>query len=412
MGFLSGLVGALVEAWTEVRIHKGRVLLSLIGVAVAVCALTAVVAAGGIAERSTIEGAERSSGRPATLYVYGQPADPALAGTPEATEVMNTVWQTTLDRYGVDYASRVIYGTQRVQFADGARDVSTTGVDQPYATMHRIEVIGGSWFAPDDADRFAPAVVINEIFWDRLGRPELGTHPTVALLGAETDATAVVVGVVASNQWEVDPSMFMLADAYARTAPAADPNFGPTIPNYEMWVPPEIAAPLADAVRRDVTAALGEGASVSVDRQDYAVYDNDPFGVLKLVVGGIAGLVLLLGALGLLNIALVTVRQRIREIGVRRSFGASSGRIFFAIMMESVVATVVAGFVGVTLAILLITNPIVRDLLSQGMVTDFPPFPLDAALLGLGASTVVGALAGLIPAIVAVRVKVIDAIRY
>jgi putative ABC transport system permease protein len=126
----------------------------------------------------------------------------------------------------------------------------------------------------------------------------------------------------------------------------------------------------------------------------------------------VAGLVLLLGALGLVNIALVTLKQRIREIGVRRSFGATAGRVFFAVMMESIVATVVAGIVGVIGAVLIVTNPFVQNFISQGMVTDFPPFPVEAALLGLACATGVGALAGLLPALVAVRVKVIDAIRY
>ena len=116
-------------------------------------------------------------------------------------------------------------------------------------------------------------------------------------------------------------------------------------------------------------------------------------------------------ALGLLNISLVTVRQRVREIGIRRSFGATAGRVFFAVMMESVVATLAAGVIGVFLAVLIVTSPMATDFIGQG-VTDLPPFPLEAALIGLGAATLVGALAGLLPAIVPVRVKVIDAIRF
>jgi putative ABC transport system permease protein len=86
--------------------------------------------------------------------------------------------------------------------------------------------------------------------------------------------------------------------------------------------------------------------------------------------------------------------------------------VFFAVMMESVVATVVAGIVGVIGAVLIVKSPFVEDFISQGQVTDFPAFPVEAAILGLVCATVVGALAGLIPALVAVRVKVIDAIRY
>ncbi|MWV57572.1 ABC transporter permease [Rathayibacter sp. VKM Ac-2754] len=410
MGGLVGIAGAIVEAWTELRIHRGRVLLSLIGVAVAVAALTGVVAAGGIARQASIEQAERSSGRPASLYLSAYSTGPDGVVDNAA---LQTAWETVLERYGIDYASRTTYGSARVQFADGAVDVPVTAVDQPYAVMHRLEMEQGSWFAEGDERRLAPALVVSEIFWQRLGSPDLRTHPVVTLLGGEHDTTAVIVGVTPVSQWETEPTMMMLADAYAELEVPVDPALGGSqTPNYEMWVPLDIAEPLAAALTRDVTAALGPGIEASVNRQDYLTYDSDPFGVLTWVIGGVAGLVLALGALGLLNIALVTVRQRIREIGIRRSFGASSGRIFFSIMMESVVATVVAGVVGVTLAVILVTNPWTVDWIRQNGIDDIPPFPVEAALLGLGAATLVGALAGLVPAIVAVRVKVIDAIRY
>jgi putative ABC transport system permease protein len=80
-------------------------------------------------------------------------------------------------------------------------------------------------------------------------------------------------------------------------------------------------------------------------------------------------------------------------------------------MMESVVATVAAGAIGVIAAILLIENPILQGYIAKAVVT-VPAFPLGAAVIGIVSSTVVGALAGLLPALVAVRVKVIDAIRF
>ena len=91
--------------------------------------------------------------------------------------------------------------------------------------------------------------------------------------------------------------------------------------------------------------------------------------------------------------------------------GDLAGRVFFAVMMESVVAAAAAGIVGVFVAVVLVKNPAVVELIAPG-ITDIPAFPLEAALIGLGAATFVGALAGLLPALVAVRVKVIDAIRY
>lgn len=405
--FASNLVGSVIEAWQELRIHKTRVMLSLIGVAVAVCAITTVVGLGGIAQQATVESSERSGGRAASLYLSASMNDGSIP-----TE-MPEIWRTALERYQIDYASRVINTNQTVQFADGAVSVRTIGVDPPYSTMHRILLEQGTWFTDDDATRLAPAVLINSVFWDRLGRPDLRTHPTATLLGEES-TTAVITGIYPAPSWDTEPAMYMLADALtALPSAAADSNSQSGPPAYELWVPVDVSEQLVTALQRDVQGALGSEASVQVNRQDYAAYqDGDPFLSLKLTVGAIAGLVLLLGALGLANIALVTLKQRIREIGIRRSFGATAGRVFFAVMMESVVATVVAGVVGVIAAVLIVKSPVVEDFISQGQITDFPPFPVDAAILGLVCATVVGALAGLIPALVAVRVKVIDAIRY
>ncbi|POH63082.1 MULTISPECIES: ABC transporter permease [Cryobacterium] len=404
---LSNVVGSFVEAWQELRIHKTRVMLSLIGVAVAVCAITTVVGLGAVAQQSIVEQNERSGGRSATLSLYAGSND----GTAIDPDVMQEFWDTSLERYSIDYASRVLYTTQTVQFTDGAVPVQAIGVDQPYGTMHRVTLTEGEWFSVDDAERLAPAVLVNQIFWDRLGRPDLATHPTTTLLGA-TPTTAVITGVYPVSVWETEPAMYLLMDTITALTPADQLAASGSTPNYELWVPPEISEDLIVALQRDAQGALGAGTNVSVSRQDYAAYNEDPFASIKLLVGGVAGLVLLLGALGLVNIALVTLKQRIREIGVRRSFGATAGRVFFSVMMESIVATLVAGVVGVIGAVLIVTNPMLQEFISQGMVTDFPPFPVEAAILGLVCATVVGALAGLLPALVAVRVKVIDAIRY
>ncbi|MCS5715685.1 ABC transporter permease [Herbiconiux sp. CPCC 205716] len=413
---LTGLLGAVLEAWQELRIHRTRVLLSLIGVAVAVASLTTVVALGGILQQTTAEQSERQSGRPATLYVSAYGAD----GGQVDAEALQSAWVETVARYGIDYASRVVNAGVAVDSPNGVLSVGTQAVDQPYGEMHRVRISEGSWFTPVDAEQLAPRVIVNSVFWERLGRPALDGHPLLSLggHGGTGATTAVIVGVYPSAEWETEPAMFMLADqlaafqqADAGAGAAVDPFAGSSV-QYELWVPTGDWEALAAAVKRDLAAAVGDGATVDVMRQDAAQYGDDPFLVTQMIVGGIALLVLLLGALGLVNIALVTVKQRVREIGIRRSFGATAGRVFFAVMMESVVATVAAGAVGVAAAILVVQSPMVHDLVGQGLVTDFPPFPVDAAVLGLVAASAVGALAGILPALVAVRVKVIDAIRY
>ncbi|AWB86027.1 ABC transporter permease [Mycetocola zhujimingii] len=403
-GFLSGIVGACAEAWQEVRIHKGRVLLSLVGVAVAVCALSGAMALSAIAQQATIEQADSSGGRAATLTMTMETTG-ATAGTEAGTQA----WFDVMERYEISYATRVLWSQARVQFPESTQDVSMQVVDQPYGEMHRTRITDGNWFQVGDSSRLAPVIVVNTPFWEMLGSPDLASHPVVSIdsLGG---MRAIIVGVYGTSAWDTWPSMYMLTSHFnAAGQPASE---GGVLPAYEMWVPTDLSRDLANRIEAEMNAALGDGGSVIVDRTDWGTQMDDPTVILRIITMAIGGIILLLGALSLLNIALVTVRQRIREIGIRRSFGATSGRVFFAVMMESVVATFVAGIVGVIMAILLVQSPIVSGLVSFGGVSDVPPFPASAAIFGLVVATAVGALAGLIPAIIAVRVKVIDAIRY
>jgi putative ABC transport system permease protein len=406
----TGFVGSLVEAWAELRIHRTQVLLSLIGVGVAVTALTGVVAAGAIATQATTEMYERQTGRPATVGMY---AYNPMTGASPTKEDLDRAFFDAMERYGVTHLNRTVYGGFSVQFPDGVLGIGALGVDQPYGVMHRISMEHGSWFTDRDALRLAPAVVVSEEVWERLGSPNLRLDPTMGIVTPTGTVDAIIIGVTPKQS--LDGSFlqaYMLNEDYDAFAPPQDPNY-PQLPNYEAWVPPGSADELIPALQRDIAGALGTDWQVDVQRQDYLAWEGqgDPLLIPKIVVVGIAVLVMALGALGLLNIALVTVKHRIREIGIRRAFGATAGRVFFAVMMESVVATFVAGLAGVLLAIVLIRNPITESFIALG-VQDIPAFPLEAALIGLGAATLVGALAGLLPALVAVRVKVIDAIRY
>lgn len=400
---LTDIVGAVVEAWAELRVHRGRVLLSLIGVGVAVAALTGVVAAGTIAEQALRESSERTGGRAATYSVSAYSPD----GQAVPTDDIRSAFAEATSRYGIDYASEHGYTTEDVRFPDGRQQVQAETVDVPFGQMHRVDLAYGAWFSDGDQRRLAPALVVNQRFWERIGSPDLRTHPTVKI---GDGITAVVVGVTPSPSFQTDPTMFMLASQAATQQTAAEQlQQGP--PSFEVWIPPETGDELSERLRSDIAGQLGGEVQVEVYRNDFAEQNAESLRQVQLIVGGIAVLVLLLGALGLVNIALVTVRGRIREIGIRRTFGATAGRVFFAVLMESVVATVAAGIVGVLVAVLVLRNPWTIEFISQG-VSDVPPFPVSAAITGLAAATAVGALAGLIPALVAVRVKVINALRY
>jgi putative ABC transport system permease protein len=399
---VTGLVGAVVEAWDELRIHKLRVLLALIGVAVAVCAITGITAAAQMMNQALKEQFERDGGRATTLSVSAYP----MGGPMPSAAQYETEFARVVERYGIEYASRELFTQLVVRFPTGAGPVQTQVVDADYGVIRRIQPEQGSWFTESDADRLAPALVVNEAFMSQLGAAHVGDHPT-AMLGGDNPVRATVVGVLANRFPDEPPSAFLLYDHFTRWA-TPDPMFGPAVPTLSLWVPPELADEISELVRRDLQAAMpGTQADVFPMGGSFDVLE----GGVRWVITGVGAVALLLGGLGLVNISLVTVRYRIREIGIRRSFGATSSRVFFGVLMESVVATVVAGVVGVVAAVAIVENIPVEAVFGAA-IDDVPPFPTSAALLGMACATAVGALAGLIPAIVAVRVKVIDAIRY
>ena len=408
---MAALVGTVREAWDELRIHRTRVLLSLIGVTVAIAALTSVVAFGQILRQATTQSMEASSGRPASLWVTAS----SDSGAPVDGDEVYESFQQAMERYDISYGSRRVDTTLITQFADGTTSVLATAVDAPYGVMHRVAPAQGRWFTDADELALAPRIIINENYWKRLGSPPLTGNPVTTVIGDST-VTVVVIGVSANVRWEADSgdlSAFVLASSLGRLLPlAAQSQLNPQL---ELWVPPENSDELQARLQRDIASGLGGGTRVQINRNDYAAYqDVDPFLLFQVVFGAVAMLVLLLGALGLLTISMVTVQQRVREIGIRRSFGATAGRIFFAVMMESVVGTLLAGLLGVVIAAILVRGPWMAGWLMAmtGMPLEQPAFPVEAALWGLGSAVVVGALAGLMPALVAIRIRVIDAIRF
>jgi putative ABC transport system permease protein len=399
---MTGIVGAVVEAWDELRIHRLRVLLALVGVAVAVTAITGVTAAVAMLKQAFAEQTDRQNGRQVTLNVNAW----SMTGIPTdaQNEALARAYAESLTRYDLTWSTRDVWTVASVRFPGGTRTVNLRAVDPPAGVLQRVTLVEGRWFTGADVEAYAPTLVVNQAFLDASGVTSVVEHPTV-LLGRDDPVRATVVGVLDEGYENPEPYAMVLYDQLERWDPAS----GTQAPALTVWVPPDLADELTQRIRRDVMAAV-PGLQVEVyDNRMVGGFDLD--GAARWVGLGVGGFALLLGGLGLVNISLVTVRYRIHEIGIRRSFGATSGRVFFGVLMESVVATVVAGAVGVMLAVVVLKAVPVESLFGSG-IQEMPPFPVSAALVGMGAATAVGALAGIIPATVAVRVKVIDAIRY
>jgi putative ABC transport system permease protein len=125
-------------------------------------------------------------------------------------------------------------------------------------------------------------------------------------------------------------------------------------------------------------------------------------------LGGIAGISLLVGGIGIMNVMLASVSERIREIGVRKAIGARSHDIFIQFLAEAVVISLLGGLLGLVASVGLLS--LARDLIPQG--DNINLVPVTAMLYGFVFSSLIGLASGIYPALRASRLDPIDALRY
>ena len=208
MNALSQIVGALIEAWGEVKVQKARVVLSLVGVVAAVAAMTVVIALGDLILQSSRELAELYEGRSVTLRLapekssasQGGPSNEAPAqetGTGEGTQASSTVARpdekdpvsdamaTLAGHHDIHYWSRLsssggeivevrqarstglFRGYPVVQTQDMFNDVTIQAVDPSFEVIFRTRMLAGRWVTDSDADQRLTPVVISEVLWNQ-----------------------------------------------------------------------------------------------------------------------------------------------------------------------------------------------------------------------------------------------------
>lgn len=391
---LTGFVALIVDAWHELRVNRLRILLALIGITVAVIGLTGALGVGQIAASVTQQTSERSGGRTATVQVTGR-------YTPEQLDRL----QRLPNDFGVTHHSMHAEANATAWTPSQKIPVDLYAIDPVYSTIFRQPISQGRVLQESDADLLAPAIVINEKLWQVLGEPNISSGATVDFRDGDRRQLFTIVGVAKAEFGEFEqPRAWFLFDQL-ELMPGVQPD--QLNVNLFMWVPPEIGDQLAYQLNEQLSSS-----GMTAFRSDWGQQAAQSTAVITwLVIGAAAGM-FALGALGLININIVTMQQRVREIGIRRSYGATSARIFFGVLLESVVATFIAGIVGVTLTVIALQNPLTLGFFRDMGLVEAPPFPMVPALIGLAAATVVGALAGALPAFKATRVQIIDAIRY
>jgi putative ABC transport system permease protein len=155
---------------------------------------------------------------------------------------------------------------------------------------------------------------------------------------------------------------------------------------------------------------LGSDDFTVLTQQDFLQTLQTITGVLTIFLGGIAGISLLVGGIGIMNIMLVSVTERTREIGLRKALGARKKDILLQFLTESSLLSLLGGFIGILFG-WLIAFTVGRVAAAMG-TTFIPIVGVDAIILSTSFSAAIGLFFGIYPASRAANLEPVEALRY
>ncbi len=278
------------------------------------------------------------------------------------------------------------------------KGVAVFGVEASYPKLISIKVISGKFFSASDASSGKRVALIGNTVVKNLfnGQSPLGKQVDVGGLKYQ------VVGVVGprGSTFGIDQDNSILVPYLA-----AQRQFGLTNPNTIY-----ISANNAETVKQ-VQAKAADILKKRLTEDDFTIQTQEQTlstiaqitGVLTLALGGIAAISLLVGGIGVMNIMLVSVTERTREIGLRKALGAKPKDIRNQFLIEAITLSGIGGIIGILLGIILAL------IINNFIQTNITPW---SVALSFGFSMLVGVVFGVTPAIRAARLNPIQALRY
>ena len=412
-------------AWRGLMANKPRSALTMLGVMIGVASVIVLVAVGSGASRSvsstlsslgtntlTITPGGGSGGFGGFPAGFGGAAgDAADTGTQirEATLTMADA-EALADPVAAPDLARVapVVSASSVTATLGTAShtvATTVGSTATYLTIGNEVVTRGRAFAASDYDSHSRVLL-------------MGSTVAEALAGG--DGTAILDQVVRLNGKEFTviglleekgSSGFQDEDDRIIAPATAVQDHLAGYGNLSSISVQAASAEKVDAAQTQVESILDSRHRTTADDRDFTVTNSASFlsaassitGIFTLLLGAIAAISLLVGGIGVMNIMLVTVTERTREIGIRKAIGADRADIILQFMLEAVMLSVLGGVAGIGFGYLVTRIEI------AGFRAVIEPY---SVALAFGFAVAVGLFFGIYPAMRAASLRPIDALRY
>lgn len=397
----------LKEAFRSIAANKLRTALSMIGIIIGVAAVIAVVSVAG----GTSQSIRQNLSAIGSNLILISPGFTRGGGGRVSTSLSDLLTKEDAQRIqqlcpSVLYVTPMQQGNFIVQYE---RQNTMSGVLAVYPqifNMMNLKLQEGEYFTEEDENSRRKVAVIGREIADTLFPDGDAIGKTIKITSQSTRQNYRIIGVLEKS----GTLLFLNPDRSILVPFSAAEN--------RLFRRSYVSSIVAQAYSEQTAAqAVSEIDSILYskfqDQEKYRIVSqeamlqtiNQTMALLSFMLGSIAGISLLVGGIGIMNIMLVTVAERTREIGVRKAVGANRKHILIQFLLESIILTFVAGIIGVGVGIFLSKG----IALIGSIQTAVTPLVI---LIAVSVSIAVGVFFGVFPALKASKLNPVEALRY
>lgn len=409
------LKNSLKTSLGGIRTNKSRSALTILGIVIGITAIILVMSISQGATNLILAQVQGIGSRTITVEPGREPRGPSEFGAIFTTSLkdreVKAIENPALVR-GVEDVTPTVIGSATILFLGETKNAGILGTTPSILNVFEIQPEQGSFFTTTDVRSHTSVAVIGSEVKKELFGPSDAVGKTIKVGTRNFKVIGVFAPLGQKGFFNIDNQVMVPVST------AQQYLFG--ISHYNFILVTAESEAMVERAARDIRLTLRELHNITdPEKDDFHVTTQADIvervgvitGILTALLVAVAAISLVVGGIGIMNIMLVSVTERTREIGLRKAVGATNKNILTQFLLEAVFLTLAGGVVGIVFGGLLsfATSIILGRVLN---LTWSFTFPISAALLGLGVAASVGLIFGLYPARQASLKSPIEALRY